>query len=403
MHKNSFFNKLNLNINKQNNRGITLLALVITIIVLLILASVSISMLTGSNGILTQVQNAKTETKAKSEEEAIRMSITSNNMQNYIDNSSNTNMIGKNLYDKVLSNGDKWNIVVVNNKTYGTGWNFIEKNTAIENYGTTENAWLANYQTGELIKLEDNQYTNLSYESGLATTDGLIFNMDALNMSDSSSWGDGVHLYGFDDEDEQGGYKGNYFEFDGVNDYITVDGNLNVEDEITLEFYGSINQPYETTFFYVPFFSAYNGINCMRMWCTYKTNLCTNFGYKSCNNESIWESSIAPHTLLVKQDIEFNKDMMVTATYNHNTQTYSIYSNGTLLKNAILDQSYWENFKNNEVPKIQYFSIGTLTWNEIKGYFNGKVYSIRIYNKALDANQVQENYNKAVAYHNITT
>ena len=60
-------------------------------------------MLTGQNGILTQAQNAKTETKAKSEEEAIRMSMTSNNMQNYIGNSSNTNMIGKNLYDKVAS------------------------------------------------------------------------------------------------------------------------------------------------------------------------------------------------------------------------------------------------------------------------------------------------------------
>ena len=48
MHKNSFFNKSILNINKQNNRGITLIALVITIIVLLILAGVSISMLTGT-------------------------------------------------------------------------------------------------------------------------------------------------------------------------------------------------------------------------------------------------------------------------------------------------------------------------------------------------------------------
>ena len=59
MHKNSFFNKLNLNINKQNNRGITLIALVITIIVLLILAGVSISMLTGENGILTQANKSK--------------------------------------------------------------------------------------------------------------------------------------------------------------------------------------------------------------------------------------------------------------------------------------------------------------------------------------------------------
>ena len=63
MHKNSFFNKLNLNINKQNNRGITLIALVITIIVLLILAGVSISMLTGTNGILTQASNARQATE----------------------------------------------------------------------------------------------------------------------------------------------------------------------------------------------------------------------------------------------------------------------------------------------------------------------------------------------------
>ena len=63
MHENSFFNKLNLNNNKQNTRGITLIALVITIIVLLILAGVSIAMLTGENGILTQTQNAKSASK----------------------------------------------------------------------------------------------------------------------------------------------------------------------------------------------------------------------------------------------------------------------------------------------------------------------------------------------------
>ncbi len=364
-------------------------------------------MLTGTNGILTQAQNAKTETKAKSEEEAIRMSVTSNTLQNYSNDSSNTNIIGKNLYDKVLSNGDKWNIVVVNDKTYGTGWNFIEKNTDIENYGTTENAWLINYQTGELIKLEDNQYTNLSYKTGLATTDGLIFNMDALNMSDSTSWGDSVHLYGFDDENEQGGYKGNYFEFDGVNDYITVDGNLDVVNEITLEFYGSINQPYETTYSYVPFFSAYNGIRkdtngeCMRMWSMRKKSICTNFGYVSCTNESIWEYPTAQWNLVVNQEIKLNTDMMFTVTYNNSTQKYCVYSNGNLVKAAILGQSYWDNFKNNEVSKIEHFNIGTATWNNITGFLNGKVYSIRMYNKALDANQVQENYNKAVAYHNI--
>ena len=77
MHKNSFFNKLNLNNNKQNTRGITLIALVITIIVLLILAGVSIAMLTGQNGILTQAQNAKQTTEKSAEQEKVQIAASS--------------------------------------------------------------------------------------------------------------------------------------------------------------------------------------------------------------------------------------------------------------------------------------------------------------------------------------
>ena len=80
MRKNSFFNKLNLNINKQNNRGITLIALVITIIVLLILAGVSISMLTGENGILTQANKAKKATEEAAKEENSRL----NSIEDYM-------------------------------------------------------------------------------------------------------------------------------------------------------------------------------------------------------------------------------------------------------------------------------------------------------------------------------
>ena len=58
-------------INLNKNKGITLIALVITIIVLLILAGVSIAMLTGQNGILTQAQNASTQTEIAEEKEII--------------------------------------------------------------------------------------------------------------------------------------------------------------------------------------------------------------------------------------------------------------------------------------------------------------------------------------------
>ena len=58
-------------INLKENKGITLIALVITIIVLLILAGVSIAMLTGQNGILSQAQNASTQTEIAEEKEII--------------------------------------------------------------------------------------------------------------------------------------------------------------------------------------------------------------------------------------------------------------------------------------------------------------------------------------------
>lgn len=58
---------------KYNINGITLIALVITIIVLLILAGVSITMLTGDNGILNGVNNAKIETALSAVKEQVRL------------------------------------------------------------------------------------------------------------------------------------------------------------------------------------------------------------------------------------------------------------------------------------------------------------------------------------------
>ena len=59
----------------KNQKGITLIALVITIIVLLILAGVSIAMLTGQNGILTQANSAKTESKLAEIRENVNLAI----------------------------------------------------------------------------------------------------------------------------------------------------------------------------------------------------------------------------------------------------------------------------------------------------------------------------------------
>ena len=57
----------------RRNKGITLIALVVTIIVLLILAGISIAMLTGQNGILNRVADAKEKTEVAQKDEEEKM------------------------------------------------------------------------------------------------------------------------------------------------------------------------------------------------------------------------------------------------------------------------------------------------------------------------------------------
>ena len=105
-----------MNFKFKERKGITLIALVITIIVLLILAGVSIAMLTGTNGILTQANNAKQATEESTEKEKRQLSQVeaSTHLENYTytDAEGNTakipagfavsNVEGENLVSKGL-------------------------------------------------------------------------------------------------------------------------------------------------------------------------------------------------------------------------------------------------------------------------------------------------------------
>ena len=68
--------------NKENQKGITLIALVVTIIVLLILAGVSIAMLTGENGIMSKAATASWKSKLGDAEDIVALEV-SNAMTNY--------------------------------------------------------------------------------------------------------------------------------------------------------------------------------------------------------------------------------------------------------------------------------------------------------------------------------
>ena len=163
----------------KENKGVTLIALAVTIIVMLILAGVTVSTLTGNSGITEKAQTAKKMSKVSSEKEAIQLALSLAKMEKYLDE-NNEYYIGTPLYDKTLENGKKWDIIIIDDtlEKYGTDWCFVAKGTEIPKYGETQYEWLVNYETGEFKQLEE-KYTELSYKSSLAVTDGLIFNMDS--------------------------------------------------------------------------------------------------------------------------------------------------------------------------------------------------------------------------------
>ena len=125
--------KLQKEMNRKKNNGITLIALVITIIVLLILAGVTIATLTGDNGILTKAGEAKVETEEAKEDElreltALEAAMNRNN-EDYYDTNNDKAVIpagfavsqveGENTIEDGLviidSNGNEFVWVPVNN------------------------------------------------------------------------------------------------------------------------------------------------------------------------------------------------------------------------------------------------------------------------------------------------
>ncbi len=184
---------------KEQNKGITLIALVVTIVVLLILAGVTITMVLGQDGIITQAQNAAQLTLIANEREYLEQNAISTQLSNILDDTS-SKKLGKTLYDRNLENSSIWDIVVEQstNKTYGTGWNYVEKGTELDGYGEAKYNWLVNYETGEVIWVEDKTYNKFDYKSSLAVENPL-FNLDSANVGlDKSSWGSNTTLYYYD-------------------------------------------------------------------------------------------------------------------------------------------------------------------------------------------------------------
>ena len=240
----------------RKNKAITLIALVVTIIVLLILAGVTLNMVLGENGIITQAKKAASSTVIASEREYLEQSIVSMQIGQYMDNES-SERLGEALKSKNLENSSNWHIIKVDDKSYETGWNYIEKGTKLGDYGEAQDSWLINYETGEMVKLEEDNYLSLSAGDMLAIKDNIIINVDSsiidkgikTSTEVEQILGSGVKLHGFENEfTEDSGLTNQSFNFDGKDDWIEVDYNNTeeknnlIENGFTFEFYGDTTE-----------------------------------------------------------------------------------------------------------------------------------------------------------------
>ena len=313
---------------------------------------------------------------------------------------SNQYYIGTPLYDKTLANGNKWNIISDTNTkiVYGTNWNFIAKDTNIENYGKTQYNWVVNYLTGEVVQLEEDSFVNLKYGSNLATTDGLQLNVDPLNMSDNSTWGNGVTLHGVT-EDDGYGWKGNEFLLDGINDYIEVYADVDAKEGITFEFYGKSYKPD----LYMLGKTVIGDSNFSRRFRTMMNENEFQACFSHLDSLSNWYmNQNTKHWISKKLDHNFyNTDGYITMTADFKSNVVTIYWDGKYIDSTECSNEWLTKggLVDNSIP----FTVGLVVHGGSyeEHYSKASIYSCRLYNRVLSDDEILDNYNATTTYHNI--
>ena len=382
---------------KNKQKGITLISLVVTIIVLIILAGVSINMIVGDNGIITQAQKATEDTKQAQEKESIQLAILQASMEGEIEN-----VVGIPLYDRTIENGTKWHILMNKHDgtTYGSGWNYVKANTEIPGYGVAEQSWLMNSQTGEIFAINEDDYIETYYGMNLAVTEGLLLNVDPVNMQDENSWGEGVTLYGVTPGDGYG-YTGDAIWLDGVDDYIEVYADTPIDTGFTFEFYGKSEDDAINMLSKTIVGETGNGfakrfrvrIGQGAKW--FKAS------FSGINAESDWSpGGDLIHWIQKELDCNFSseKGEYFTMVANLENNTVSLYMNGEFIDSTVCSHEWLISgqLTDNTVP----FTIGLVVSGQVytTDYSAMELYACRLYDRVLTDEEITDNYETTVAY-----
>lgn len=346
---------------KNQTKGITLIALVITIIVLLILAGVTIATLTGDNGLLQKAGEAKNTTIEAEGLERIKLAV----MASHDENGINTTSLAKNLSQ-------------INNLT-DTNNQAIFENTEIT--------------LPTIINLNDKQY--MIKEDGSVTTpdyikNGLILYLDGINntrnghCTTTTTWEDlSGNNNDFTKKISNAVWSDNSFIGKDENRTLVLNkAILSNSSECSVEVCYDIPQLKN---YYWVFQSRQNNQPPNGFQFSVGS---TGRGFTLYNNNSIYHSLSTvrgtPVTELEKR-----------------TMAFAVNSNDIIFSDN--GQFYFEETKEGIIESLisrNCYTIGSAyPWGESKyvtggneNFFEGNIYSIRVYNRKLSKEELKNNY-----------
>ena len=394
---------------KRNERGITLVALIVTIIAVLIMSGIAVNLLLADNGIINKATSAKKDMIISQEKEAIMLETAAQKTRQISTKGQSNITLGVELIDRSLANGNRWKIVseLSSANIYGTGYRYIEEGTNIPGYGNLKNNYIVNWNNGEVIYLEKNNFASLGYGENLAVRDDLLLNIDPINMSNNESLGEGVTIYGMTVGDGYG-WNGSELKLDGVDDYIEIFKDVEIDSGITLEFYGrnndnNINMLCKTL--KDPNDSNYAKRFRTKIVQTSNSNKLFQacFSGKECG--STWRLGDATKHWISRKlnnfDLSKESGEYITMVVDLFNDTVSLYLNGQYYDSTECDHTYLINggLTDKTIP----FTIGLETSGSTyaEHFSNMSIYACRLYTKVLTSDEVRANYEKTVAGHQL--
>ncbi len=321
----------------KQEKGITIIALIVTIIVLLILSAITLGSIKDHNGIIVQTKERGSQAQ----------------MQSIIEK------IEADLYEEKVKTGK------TPNKS-----KLIEIIT--KNYGTVQ---------GESFIINDSDYTvPLSEIAGWENKyveSGLMLHLDAINntgegdekhSSTATTWkdlsgngNDGI-LQNFDTNS----WNANYLDFDGVNDWVKL-YEMNYPN-VTMEVVGELDTINPEMNFVANVEGGGYAIQ------SQSSKICLS----TCINNAY---SVLSHN----ENYKINKKYCLSGSYDGKIQ--KLYTNGN--KQELLQEGEIKYPGSNTIMVLG----GNPIRNECPGnYLDGKIYSVRIYDRALSEEEVMNNY-----------